>query len=357
MILKNESGKDYLDAVRDGSFVYGLKIDCDLDKYLRYKQGTFNVFAGHSNVGKTKFILYYYLCLAVKHQKKFLIFSTENTTGGLKRDLMQLHANKKVEDMNEVDYQYHFEFINEYFKFIDFESFFVNNKRFMNFRDVFKTAHSIINDFDALVIDPYNSLATVEDIKGNGHERDYAIAQEFRMFCKVNNKSIYLLAHGNTEALRKRFASGHDFSGHPMPLMASDIEGGGKWVNRSDDFVVIHRLTQHESEWMKTEIHVRKIKETETGGTPSFMDTPIIFHLQNNSLSFNCYTRITDYHIIPTSSVNPLLKKGQPQPKQAEMKMPIGKEFDIKKKEAINPNNRIEGKVQEWEEPDLDIWE
>ena len=78
----------------------------------------------------------------------------------------------------------------------------------------------------------------------------------------MHNKTIYLLAHGNTEALRKTYHKGHDFASHPMPLMASDIEGGGKWVNRASDMIIIHRLTQHESEWMKTEVHVTKNKRS-----------------------------------------------------------------------------------------------
>ena len=194
----------------------------------------------------------------------------------------------------------------------------------MNFRDVFKTALEDCNYFDALVVDPYNSLATVEDIKGNSHERDYAIAQEFRMFCRINNKTIYLLAHGNTEALRKTYAKDHDFYRHPIPLMASDIEGGGKWVNRADDFIVIHRLTQHESEWMKTEIHVRKIKETETGGVMTFLDSPVIFQMDKVGLGFICYIRQKDYRQVPHNASNPLSER--PQVKQIELKP--NKEFD-----------------------------
>ena len=108
MILEDNGGKKYLDSIRDGSFKLGLGIDCPLDQYIRYKQGTFNVMAGHANVGKTKFILYYYLCLAIKHDKKFLIFSAENSTGGIKRDLIQLHSGKQLKELDEQQYEYHF---------------------------------------------------------------------------------------------------------------------------------------------------------------------------------------------------------------------------------------------------------
>ena len=39
MILENNSGKKYLDSIRDGSFKKGLEIGCPLDLHLRYKQG------------------------------------------------------------------------------------------------------------------------------------------------------------------------------------------------------------------------------------------------------------------------------------------------------------------------------
>jgi hypothetical protein len=46
-------------------------------------------------------------------------------------------------------------------------------------------------------------------------------------------------------------------------------------VNRSDEFFVIHRYTQHERDWIFTDIHVRKIKELESGGRPTPLDSPV----------------------------------------------------------------------------------
>ena len=60
-----------------------------------------------------------------------------------------------------------------------------------------------------------------------------------------------------------------------MPPMASDVEGGGKFVNRSDEFFVIHRYTQHPQHWIYTDIHVRKIKELESGGRPTPLEDPV----------------------------------------------------------------------------------
>ena len=51
------------------------------------------------------------------------------------------------------------------------------------------------------------------------------------------------------------------YGGHPIPPMASDVEGGGKFVNRADDFMVIHRYVQHPSDYMYNFVHIRKVKK------------------------------------------------------------------------------------------------
>ena len=303
IIHKETAGLDYLQSIRDGSFKLGLGIDCDLDIHLRYKQNNLNVFAGHANVGKTLGILYYFTCLAIKHKLKFLVFSSENEVGGIKDDLISLYTGQQVKELNDVDFDYAHYFVNEHFKFFDADNYFKEHNKLMSFRDILKECSN--HNFHSLVIDPYNSLGKADDIKGNTHEYDYQVMAELRIWCKNNNKSLYLLAHGNTEALRKTFPKGHEFEGFPIPLLSADIEGGGKFVNRCDNFVVIHRMTQHPSEWNKTEWHITKIKSTKTGGKPSFKDNPVIFEAQKNMLSFKVYIRQSNFEA-PTDWKDPL---------------------------------------------------
>ena len=277
MIVNDKEGRKYLDAVRNGSFKLGLDTGCALDNHLRYKKNNFNIIAGHANVGKTKWILYYYLLLSLKHGLRWCFYSAENELGDIKADLLELMEVQKLQDLTQLRYESSLQWVNEHFKFIDHEEFFTKHKRMMSYKDILKAFSE--TDLDGLVIDPYNSLAK-DGSTLNGHEYDYMVASELRMYCKMNNKCIYILAHGNTEALRKKYGKEHDYHGHPIPLSASDIEGGGKWVNRCDDFIVIHRMTQHPSNWMNTEIHVRKVKSTRTGGTPTMIDEPVIFKLE-----------------------------------------------------------------------------
>lgn len=308
MIYKDNAGDDYLNALRNGTFKLGLGINCPLDEHYRYKETDFNVIAGHANVGKTIGILFYYICLSKLHNKKFLVFSSENEIGSLKDDLITLSESKRVADMKDFEYETAKYWVNEHFKFVNPDGFFDANNKLMNFRDIINTANDIKNDFkfDSLVIDPYNSLGRVEEIKGNTHEYDYQVMSELRIWCKRESKSLYLLAHGNTDALRKTFARGHEFDGYPIPLVSADIEGGGKFVNRCDNFIVIHRMTQHPTEWMKTEWHVTKIKNTKTGGKPTFKQNPVIFHAKNGMLTFDVYIRKDDYRDEPDTIINPL---------------------------------------------------
>ena len=61
--------------------------------------------------------------------------------------------------------------------------------------------------------------------------------------------------------------------------MMSDCEGGGKWSNRCDNFMVIHRYVQHAMDWMITNVHVRKVKDTDTGMMPTSLDSVSYTHL------------------------------------------------------------------------------
>jgi hypothetical protein len=128
-------------------------------------------------------------------------------------------------------------------------------------------------------------------------------ASEMRMFCSKNNVSIWLNTHAVTEALRRTNKKGSNYEGHPAPPMAADSEGGGKWVNRASDFMVIHRYSQHPDDWMYSHLHMRKVKEMETGGRPTPMEEPIVLRSKPGNTGFEI------------GGVD-LVKSLKPQPKQ-----------------------------------------
>ena len=70
MILKQGDSLQYLLDVKDGKIKQGLGIDCFLDEHLRFKPKQLNIILGHDNVGKTYWINWYFLTLALPNNHK-----------------------------------------------------------------------------------------------------------------------------------------------------------------------------------------------------------------------------------------------------------------------------------------------
>jgi hypothetical protein len=284
MLINLEKTYDHLKRIRNGEIKEGLGLGIpEVDKYLRFKYGNFNVILGHANVGKTTVILYLMLLYTKKHNLRWLIFSSENEPYSILRKLVEFLEQKPIHKIEEEQYTKHLDYLNSHFKIID-------TTELYNYRKLIELCKAVKGawDFQGLLIDPYNSLIKDGDLVKDigGHEYDYQATTEFRIFCKKNNISIWLNTHANTTALRIKHPLGHEYAGHPIPPLASDVEGGGKFVNRADDFLVIHRYIQHPTEWINSLIHVRKVKEIETGGRPTPMEEPIKMSSIPNNVGF-----------------------------------------------------------------------
>ena len=276
MIVNHRSSDEFLELSRLDKIPLGLGLGIDLDVNLRFKRASFNIVLGHANVGKTYWVLWYLLCLAKKHNLKHLIYSAENSVNGLKRNLIELYAGCKIKDMLPKQLENCKNFIELHFDFIDAQKAWTIEE--------FMKEVQVLGDYDTLMIDPHNSF--LKPKFANAHDLDYEMATKLRLFAKKTNTSIYMCIHAATEALRKTHKAG-DYEGMPMAPNMADAEGGGKWGNRADDFIVIHRYPMHTNFWMFTEVHIKKVKETETGGKPTFAAEPVMFRLHNGTQFLN----------------------------------------------------------------------
>jgi len=260
----------------------GLEVS-EIDEFLRFKKGAFNICVGHANTGKTTVILYLMMAYAMKHGIKWLIFSSENTEYSVARKLIEFRMNQTIQSMPDSVIEEQLKWINDHFKIIQVDKIYTARSLMAEAKEVKK-----VFNYDGLLIDPYNSLAKdITLLKSvGGHEYDYQIASEMRLFCKEENVSMWLNAHAVTEALRRTHDKEHEFAGYPKPPSMADVEGGGKWGNRADDVICIHRYTQHPTRWTISDIHVKKVKETETGGRPTSMDSPISLRMQPKNVAF-----------------------------------------------------------------------
>ncbi len=274
-ILKKRHGEDKLYDYHDGKIKKGLNIGLDeFDKYLRFKESQFVMINGLDNVGKTLFIVWYFLCLSMKHNLKWCIWSGENEAWQIKRDLMAMYEGTKF---NEIDLKR----ITVLVDYIDKWFLFVDNRNLYSHKDILKLFKS--QDVDGCLIDPFTGLN--HDRRINQFERNYQFCNDVREFCNQTGKTVYVNTHPQTEASRRVYAQDHTLKGFVQPPKKSDTEGGQAFANRCDDFLTIHRMTNHPNLWMFTEVHVRKIKDKETGGNITFLDEPLRLNY-NSGLGF-----------------------------------------------------------------------
>lgn len=284
MIIEFRDELEYLRKIRSGKIKTGSRLGFPaFDEFIRFKPDNFNVILGHANVGKTSMALYIMLLYSILHNKKWLVYSSENPAHSLIRKLIEYMEGLPLEKVSDAGMNRTSLFINDHFKFVSATEMYTY-KEIISLAKVIKDAWK----YDGLFIDPYNSLKKdFELLKSvGGHEYDYHACTEIRIFCKEYGVSTWLNTHANTSALRTLHRFDDEFAGYPVPPLASDIEGGGKFVNRADDFWVIHRYIQHPSEYINTHLHVRKVKEIETGGRPTSMDAPIKFKALPNNVGY-----------------------------------------------------------------------
>jgi archaellum biogenesis ATPase FlaH len=267
--------------IKRGEVELGLKTGHDdIDKYFRYKRGSFVIVNGHSSVGKTTLVLHIMINASIRHGWKWFVYSSESKTSTIKTRMIEYASQMLLQDMNEHQIIHYYKWVNEHFSFL-------SNKRNYSYVDVLLYAEKEMarRPFDALFVDPYNSLVMEKNGSSgfNAHHYNYEAASAMLTFCQSTGVSLWLNTHANTAAQRKK---GDD--GHSVAPYAEDSEGGSLFLNRCDIFLTFHRKIQHENESVRRtmEMHVRKIREQESGGRPTASDNPIRFEMNSDSTAF-----------------------------------------------------------------------
>ena len=232
MIVNIAKTLETLNDIRTGKIKEGLKLGIEeIDTYFRFKKG-FTVVLGHANTGKTQTMLYLMFLYTIKHNIKWLIFSSENAPHSLYKKLIEFDTGLPLNKIPEDEVRKRLIRLSLNFQIIDTSDLYT-------YKTLLSEAKEIKKEFnyDGFLVDPYNSLVTdVGAAKLGKHEYDYLATTEFRQFCTEMDCALWLNTHANTEALRKQHTASHPYAGHPIPPMASDVEGGGKFINRANDF-------------------------------------------------------------------------------------------------------------------------
>lgn len=276
--------EEYLQQVITGTLPMGLTTGCpSLDEFFRYKEGNLVMVNGIDNVGKSVFIWWLLLIAAMYHGWKGIIFSSENTLGSFMRKMIQFYWGKQLYgkfSMSKQEYETAKTFVEKHFTLIKAQEDLYNYKDIVNM--VKKTLKK--GSYQYGLIDPYNSLKI--DLSGfsklNTHEFHYEAASEIKAFGQKNKFGWFINMHAITQAARAKDGE----KKYPVAPNKADTEGGQKFPNKADDFLTVHRLVGHPTDWVITELHVRKIKETDTGGRVSPIDSPIRFEMYKGGAAF-----------------------------------------------------------------------
>lgn len=285
-LAKPEDYEGYLQKVIDGTLPMGLTTGCpSLDEFFLFKEGNLVIINGTDGTGKSVFIWWLMLIAAMYHGWRGIIFSSENTLGSFMRKMIQFYWGKQLPRssnfaMNDMEYKIAKKFVEDHFTLIKAQEDLYNYKDIINM--IKKTRKT--GNYQYAMIDPYNSLKI--DLSGfsklSTHEYHYEGISEIKAYGQKNNFGWYVNMHAVTAAARAKDGE----KKYPIAPLKADTEGGQKFANKADDFLTVHRVVGHPTEWMITELHVRKIKETDTGGRPTPFDSPIKFEMYRGGTAF-----------------------------------------------------------------------
>ena len=279
-ISSDHSDLEWINKFANGEIEKGLSTGYKhLDKYFVFKK-EFTIINGHSNVGKTTMALFLMCSASVMHDWRWIIYSSENKTAAIKMRLMEFLVDLPITDMHYEERVAAYKWVNEHFTVI-------NNSQVYSYTDLLVFAEKLIRQekYDGFLIDPYNSLKTTisKNAQLSSHEYHYEAASEMLTFSVNNNIAVWLNTHSVTEAQRIK---GED--GLPVAPSAAMTEGGGKFVNRCDSFLTFHRKVQADDYYIRnrTEIHVRKQRNQETGGSPTPYQDPVVLEINSSRTGF-----------------------------------------------------------------------
>lgn len=275
-----EDYDDYLNRWRTKTFEMGKSTGIpELDVHFLFKEGNLVIVNGIDNVGKSSVVWYFSMLSSLKHNWNWIIFSSENRVGAVVRKLIEFYWCEPIDEMSEERYKVAKQYVKEKYSIIK-----CGDKMF-NYRDILNMAKKAMRfkEYKGLMIDPYNSLKIDIPTSSKQHIYDYhyEAASVIQLFARYYNISIYLNCHVGTVGARNK-----DKSGFTKAPQKEDTEGGVMFSNKADEFLTIHRITQHENHWMYTEIHIRKVKETETGGRVTYWHKPVDLTMVNSCSGF-----------------------------------------------------------------------
>lgn len=240
----------------DGNYVKPISVGLEgLDDIYKVMTGTFHVYTGIPNHGKSLMLDMIMMNLAENHEWKFAIFSPEHSSQMHIRRLAQMYIGKNFDEgfkekMTRRELDYALEFIDKHFYFIE------TKDAVPNIELITSIAKKAVYKYGChLIIDPYNEV----DASRSGAKREDEHIRDFistlKRFARVHEKWVAVVAHPT------KLPKSND--GAYLPPTAYDISGAAHWHNQADAIICIHRDFEDNTVSFIT----RKIREQDLYGS------------------------------------------------------------------------------------------
>lgn len=268
---------EYELAVINGTLEMGLPTGINgLNHNWMFKKHHIVWMIALDNVGKS-FLEWYLAVLAAKnHGWKILLHSAENGDGMVRKKLKEFFIGKPLKMMDDEELTKAHDFVKTYFRII-------SSKQFHTLEDFLLKAEVIYDEgfqYEVLVAEPWNSFDPPKNV--DRYSNLIHSLNMLRVF-KENYASVWVCDHVNSDAARKK-----DKDGYTLVPIKGDAEMGVMKSNKTDDFIVLHRLTNHPIDKHNLQFHVAKIKDVETGGYPTEKDNPVILTMNKDYCGYTC---------------------------------------------------------------------
>lgn len=232
-----------------------------MDKHWTWKKGEITLWSGRPGSGKSEFLLQLMLIKSVNEGTKWACFCPENDPADEFYDnLIHSHSGMSTDPfyknlIPEVEYELSAQFIHEHF-------FLVSPDAAWTPKEIESSFEYCIKDLscEGVMTDPWNKLQhEIKGIRDDHYVSEYMNNQKrFSRRFNIYNQ-IVLHPHG----LKKNTKGEFDVVG------PYDLANGAMWINKTDNFVVVHRPNQDSDPSDSTvEIHVKKIKKQKLVGVP-----------------------------------------------------------------------------------------
>lgn len=280
-----ENDYAYLQSVRDGNVEKGLSTGSDLiDKHFLFKKGSFIISIGHTSVGKTLSALFLTVLSALKHDWKIIVLGMENSSGMLKRQILELYLQKPLTQTTAEEFSEGNKWLNDHYVFIA-----ARGGHVRTITDAIKLCYKMLDEdhYDMIVLDPYSGFDSNRKGGESEHEANKRNCGDLLNFSTKTNCVVLLSLHTNSSARREIDPN----TGNLRPPRMSDVDGGGLFSNRCDTAICFHRLINAEDplERITTSMYVEKERHLESGGSLTSRENPIQIQFRDSRFYVNGY--------------------------------------------------------------------